>query len=210
MRPSANGNRGAIGVRLRQLRTQARALSRASGQGGGHLAGISERARALSHERLGRDPAQAGAVLPDQHSGFLRSRGSQQPAGSPDERKVLEAGPGVRMELLAWGNTVMEPHLFRIAPQSGSGESYTTRARNSCTSCRENCRFRWKERSTSCNRATVSISRAPRRIAGKTRAATKPGCCGSTRRPPSRRGGDGECKTGRDRGPGRQVRLEAG
>src|SRR6266481_6228813 len=44
---------------------------------------------------------------------------------SPDKRKVLEAGPGVRMELLAWGNTVMEPHLFRIAPQSGSGESYT-------------------------------------------------------------------------------------
>ena len=43
----------------------------------------------------------------------------------PAERKVLEAGPGVRMELLAWGNTVMEPHLFRIAPQAGSGESYT-------------------------------------------------------------------------------------
>jgi mannose-6-phosphate isomerase-like protein (cupin superfamily) len=29
------------------------------------------------------------------------------------------------MELLAWGNTVMEPHLFRISPQAGSGESYT-------------------------------------------------------------------------------------
>jgi DNA-binding transcriptional MerR regulator/mannose-6-phosphate isomerase-like protein (cupin superfamily) len=43
---------------------------------------------------------------------------------SPERRKVLEAGPGVRMELLAWGNTVMEPHLFRIAPNSGSGESY--------------------------------------------------------------------------------------
>jgi quercetin dioxygenase-like cupin family protein len=37
---------------------------------------------------------------------------------------VLEAGPGVRMELLAWGNAVMEPHLFRIAPQAGSGEFY--------------------------------------------------------------------------------------
>lgn len=42
----------------------------------------------------------------------------------PQERKILEAGPGVRMELLAWGNTVMEPHLFRVAPSSGSGESY--------------------------------------------------------------------------------------
>jgi DNA-binding transcriptional MerR regulator/quercetin dioxygenase-like cupin family protein len=43
----------------------------------------------------------------------------------PDKRKVLNAGPGVRMELLAWGNTVMEPHLFRIAPGADSGESYT-------------------------------------------------------------------------------------
>lgn len=42
----------------------------------------------------------------------------------PADRKVLEAGRGVRMELLAWGNTVMEPHLFRIAPSAGSGESY--------------------------------------------------------------------------------------
>ena len=42
----------------------------------------------------------------------------------PLKRKVLEAGPGVRMELLAWGNKVMEPHLFRIAPKAGSGESY--------------------------------------------------------------------------------------
>lgn len=42
----------------------------------------------------------------------------------PEDRKVLEAGPGVRMELLSWGNTVMEPHLFRIAPAAGSGESY--------------------------------------------------------------------------------------
>lgn len=42
----------------------------------------------------------------------------------PSERKVLDAGPGVRMELLSWGNTMMEPHLFRIAPSAGSGESY--------------------------------------------------------------------------------------
>lgn len=42
----------------------------------------------------------------------------------PASRKVLEAGPGVRMELLAWGKTAMEPHLFRVAPGKGSGESY--------------------------------------------------------------------------------------
>jgi DNA-binding transcriptional MerR regulator/quercetin dioxygenase-like cupin family protein len=42
----------------------------------------------------------------------------------PAERKILETNAGVRMELLAWGNTAMEPHLFRIKPRGGSGESY--------------------------------------------------------------------------------------
>jgi len=43
----------------------------------------------------------------------------------PADRKILETTPGVRMELLAWGNTAMEPHLFRIKPGGGSGESYS-------------------------------------------------------------------------------------
>jgi DNA-binding transcriptional MerR regulator/quercetin dioxygenase-like cupin family protein len=43
----------------------------------------------------------------------------------PAQRKVLETSAGVRMELLAWGNTVMEPHLFRVKPGGGSGASYT-------------------------------------------------------------------------------------
>ena len=42
----------------------------------------------------------------------------------PAQRKILETTPGVRMELLAWGNTAMEPHLFRVRPGGGSGESY--------------------------------------------------------------------------------------
>lgn len=41
-----------------------------------------------------------------------------------DQRKILETTPDVRMELLAWGHTAMEPHLFRIKPGGGSGESY--------------------------------------------------------------------------------------
>lgn len=40
------------------------------------------------------------------------------------DRKILETSPDVRMELLAWGNTSMEPHLFRIKPGGGSGEPY--------------------------------------------------------------------------------------
>lgn len=42
----------------------------------------------------------------------------------PPERKILETTPDVRMELLAWGNTVMEPHLFRVKPGGSSGEAY--------------------------------------------------------------------------------------
>jgi DNA-binding transcriptional MerR regulator/quercetin dioxygenase-like cupin family protein len=41
------------------------------------------------------------------------------------QRKILETNAGVRMELLAWGNTAMEPHLFRVKPRGGSGESYS-------------------------------------------------------------------------------------
>jgi DNA-binding transcriptional MerR regulator/mannose-6-phosphate isomerase-like protein (cupin superfamily) len=43
----------------------------------------------------------------------------------PAQRKILETNAGVRMELLAWGNTAMEPHLFRIKPRGGSGEPYS-------------------------------------------------------------------------------------
>ena len=43
----------------------------------------------------------------------------------PSQRKILETNAGVRMELLAWGSTVMEPHLFHINPRGGSGESYS-------------------------------------------------------------------------------------
>jgi transcriptional regulator with XRE-family HTH domain len=43
----------------------------------------------------------------------------------PNQRKILETTPGVRMELLAWGHTAMEPHLFRVKPGGGSGEPYS-------------------------------------------------------------------------------------
>jgi len=56
---------------------------------------------------------------------FFNASQRQQFQVRPAERKKLQAGPGVSMELLAWGNTVMEPHLFRIAAGAGSGESYS-------------------------------------------------------------------------------------
>jgi DNA-binding transcriptional MerR regulator/uncharacterized cupin superfamily protein len=47
------------------------------------------------------------------------------PLVRPRDRKSLEGGPGVSMELLASGKITMEPHLFRVAPGAGSGESYS-------------------------------------------------------------------------------------
>ena len=125
VRSSPNGAAAAIGARLRQLRIR-RGLSlapvaKAAGISVGFLSAIERSQMSASIGTLRRlarfyktnildffDPAESGRRL-------VR----------PNERKVLEAGPGVRMELLAWGNTVMEPHLFRIAPKAGSGESYT-------------------------------------------------------------------------------------
>jgi len=55
----------------------------------------------------------------------------------PNQRKVLETTPDVRMELLAWGNTVMEPHLFRIKPAAAAVNPTRMKARNSCMSFAE-------------------------------------------------------------------------
>ena len=56
---------------------------------------------------------------------LFETAGENQRLVRPFERKVLETAPDVRMELLAWGNTAMEPHLFRVKPGGGSGESYS-------------------------------------------------------------------------------------
>jgi DNA-binding transcriptional MerR regulator/quercetin dioxygenase-like cupin family protein len=55
---------------------------------------------------------------------LFETNGDGQHLVRPAQRKILETSPNVRMELLAWGNTAMEPHLFRIKPGGGSGESY--------------------------------------------------------------------------------------
>jgi DNA-binding transcriptional MerR regulator len=56
---------------------------------------------------------------------MFETNGEAQRHVKPSQRKILETSSGVRMELLAWGNTAMEPHLFRIQPGGGCGESYS-------------------------------------------------------------------------------------
>lgn len=41
------------------------------------------------------------------------------------DRKSVEGGPGLQMELLASGKIAMEPQLFRVAPGARSGASYS-------------------------------------------------------------------------------------
>jgi DNA-binding transcriptional MerR regulator len=56
---------------------------------------------------------------------LFETNGEAQHLVRPSQRKILETSAKVRMELLAWGNTAMEPHLFRVKPGGGSGESYS-------------------------------------------------------------------------------------
>ncbi len=123
LRPAA-GASSAIGARLRQLRIR-RGLSlahvaKAVGISLGFLSALERSHMSASVSTL----RKLARFYKTNILGFFDPAEAHGPLVPPDKRKVLEAGPGVRMELLAWGNTVMEPHLFRIAPQSGSGESY--------------------------------------------------------------------------------------
>ena len=124
VRPSPDGATGVIGVRLRQLRIRRGSslaqVAKAVGISVGFLSAIERSQMSASVGTLRR----LARFYKTQILDFFDPAESQRGPVRPTERKILEAGPGVRMELLAWGNTVMEPHLFRIAPEAGSGESY--------------------------------------------------------------------------------------
>jgi DNA-binding transcriptional MerR regulator/quercetin dioxygenase-like cupin family protein len=125
VRASSNGAGTGLGLRLRLLRVK-RGLSlsqvaRAVGISVGFLSALERSHMSASVATLRKLARFYKTNILD----FFGAADSNSRLVPPEKRKVLEAGPGVRMELLAWGDTVMEPHLFRIAPQAGSGESYT-------------------------------------------------------------------------------------
>ena len=125
VQPARDGAAGAIGTRLRQLRLQKRSslatVAKAVGVSVGFLSAIERSHMSASVGTLRKLARYYKTNILD----FYDTTKPNKHLVRPKARKVLEAGDGVRMELLAWGNTVMEPHLFRIAPGSGSGESYT-------------------------------------------------------------------------------------
>jgi DNA-binding transcriptional MerR regulator/quercetin dioxygenase-like cupin family protein len=124
-RPAADGSAGAIGSHLRKLRAK-RKLSLAQvaqtvGVSVGFLSALERSQMSGSVGTLRKLARFYRTNILD----FFDATGASSRQVQPQQRKVLEAGPGVRMELLAWGNTVMEPHLFRVAPQAGSGDPYS-------------------------------------------------------------------------------------
>jgi DNA-binding transcriptional MerR regulator/mannose-6-phosphate isomerase-like protein (cupin superfamily) len=124
-RPAGDGNASAIGSHLRQLRAKRRLslaqVARTVGISVGFLSALERSQMSGSVGTLRKLARFYKTNILD----FFDATGASSRQVQPAQRKVLEAGPGVRMELLAWGNTVMEPHLFRVAPEAGSGDSYT-------------------------------------------------------------------------------------
>jgi transcriptional regulator with XRE-family HTH domain len=124
-RPAADGGAGAVGSHLRRLRAKRRLslaqVARAVGISVGFLSALERSQMTGSVGTLRKLARFYKTNILD----FFDATGPSSRQVQPGQRKVLEAGPGVRMELLAWGNTVMEPHLFRVAPEAGSGDSYT-------------------------------------------------------------------------------------
>ena len=122
---SRHRHQNAVGGRLRRLRSQ-RGLSlervaRAVGVSTGFLSALERGHMSASVATLRRLARFFGASIlvlfepPKANPHRVR----------PGDRKVLDTGNGVRMELLAWGNPIMEPHLFTIAAGAGSGEAYS-------------------------------------------------------------------------------------
>lgn len=125
VRGPQDGAPNAVGTRLRQLRARRglplAEVATAIGISVGFLSALERSHMSASVGTLRKLARFYKTNILD----FFGPTDSNSPLVTPEKRRVLEAGKGVHMELLAWGSTVMEPHLFRIAPAAGSGESYS-------------------------------------------------------------------------------------
>jgi len=112
------------GQRLRQLRNRRglslAQVSKATGISVGFLSAVERGQMRSSVSTLRR----IAKVYRTNILSLFQSEGTNTKLVRPGQRKILETTNGVRMELLAWGRTVMEPHLFRVKPGGRSGESY--------------------------------------------------------------------------------------
>src|SRR6267143_1101954 len=116
VQPVPDGNSGAIGGHLRQLRVKRKLslaqVARTVGISVGFLSALERSQMSASVGTL----RKLARFYKTNILNFFAGTEANSLHVRPHARKVLEAGPGVRMELLAWGNTVMEPNLCRVAP----------------------------------------------------------------------------------------------
>ncbi len=123
-KPNGVAREASIGRRLRQLRrTRKLTLAQAAAATEVSAGFLSCLERGQVHASI--STLQKLAVFYD--TTVLAFFGSSTKPGKlvrPAERKTLSNEPGISIELLAHGSTAMEPHLFRLAPGTSSGESY--------------------------------------------------------------------------------------
>jgi DNA-binding transcriptional MerR regulator/quercetin dioxygenase-like cupin family protein len=123
-RPSNGTSMVPIGNRLRKLRRErSMTLSQAAKGTDLSVSFLSCLERGQAHASVA--ALQRLAVF--YNTNVLSFFGGEQQAGKlvrPGQRIELSSEPGVHLELLAFGSTAMEPHLFRLAPGTSSGGSY--------------------------------------------------------------------------------------
>lgn len=121
---ASNGGMVPIGNRLRKLRRErSMTLSEAARGTDLSVSFLSCLERGQAHASVA--ALQRLAVF--YNTNVLSFFGGKQQAGKlvrPAQRIELSSEPGVHLELLAFGATAMEPHLFRLAPGTSSGGSY--------------------------------------------------------------------------------------
>ena len=122
--PKDRGELSSLGPMLRRLRIKRGAhlqdVASAAGISVGFLSNIERSQASASVSTIQNLARFYGLNVLD----FFDRAENPRPLVRPADRKPLSGGPGVLMELLAWGPIVMEPHLFRIAPGAHSGNSY--------------------------------------------------------------------------------------
>jgi transcriptional regulator with XRE-family HTH domain len=113
-----------IGKRLRMLRLQRKLslaeVARATGASVGFLSNLERSQTGASIGMMHRLAHFYGSNMLD----FFNRAESPGPLVKAADRQSLHGSPGVRMDLLAWGDLVMEPHLFHIEGGSGSEDTY--------------------------------------------------------------------------------------
>lgn len=114
-----------IGARLRALRLKTKKslaeVAHANGISVGFLSNLERSQTGASIGILHRLVKFYGFNMLD----FFSRTESPGPLVRAAERQSLQGGAGVRMDLLAWGDLVMEPHLFQIESGCGSEETYS-------------------------------------------------------------------------------------